>query len=145
MMPKSRSAIGCVALVLLAACASSTDEGGAALELRGTWNYMATQAGSAAVLDGTVVIDRQDGVTFSGQFNGHVHDPDGIITDVDGVVSGRAFGKDAVDFDLFISGAERRHVGRIARADSIGGTWAQQSAAASISGAFSLTSSPGRP
>jgi len=126
------------AAVTIAGCSSATDDGGTVADLRGSWIYSATQAGAATLLEGSFIIDEQDGSTFSGQFNGHVRDAQGVISNLDGVASGRAFGDAAIDFDLIANGVERRHVGRIARTDSVGGTWAQQNGAASASGSFTL-------
>lgn len=127
------------ASVISIACSSTTDDGDAAADLHGAWNYSAAQTGTAVLLEGTFVIDERTGAVFTGQFNGRVRDAQGVITNITGIASGRTFGDDAVDFDLIVNGNERRHVGRIARADSIGGTWAQQSGAAPVSGSFILT------
>lgn len=127
-----------VAAAALFGCSSATDDGGPAANVRGTWTYSATQSGSATLLEGGLVIDEQNGAAFTGQFNGQLRDDAGVITNADGIASGRAFGADAIDFDLIVNGVERRHVGRIA-GNSVSGTWAQQNGTASISGAFVLT------
>jgi len=131
-----------VAAGMAAACTSTTDGGDADIDLVGVWTYAATESASSARLEGTLVIDEQGGTVFSGQFNGRVRDADGMVSDLDGIVSGRAFGGQAIDFDLFLNGTERRHVGKIANDGSIAGSWAQQSGAASFSGSFSLRRRP---
>lgn len=127
-----------IAILAMLGCTSATDENDTTIDLIGSWTYAATQSGSSVRIDGTLVIDEQNGASFTGEFTGHLRDAQGEITNIDGIASGRSFGDDAIDFDLILAGLERRHVGRLARPDSIDGTWAQQNGN-STSGAFTLT------
>jgi hypothetical protein len=124
-----------LALLLCTACDSATDGGSGALEVLGTWTYTGTQSSPPLNIHGTLRIDEQDGVYFSGSVDLTESDVQGTVRNRTGQVSGRVVGGDAVDFDVFIEAAARRHVAAL-RGDSMSGAWAQSSVVPAITGNF---------
>jgi hypothetical protein len=108
------------------------------VELRGTWSYTAVQtAPSAATLTGDLTVSGQSGQSLSGSID-VIEDAGGQLRRLTGPVSGRALDATTVDFDAFVDGADRRHVGTV-RADTVVGEWADFSGGgAGASGTFRL-------
>jgi hypothetical protein len=111
-------------LVLLAACDSGTSLDDDAVDVRGTWSYIANQSTPPLDFQGSLSITEQDGASFSGRVELQEKDAQGTIRNRVGVVSGRVIARDAIDFDAFIGLEPRRHVARVA-ADSMFGSWAE--------------------
>jgi hypothetical protein len=113
-----------IAAVTLAACASSTENGAASADVTGAWKYAGVQTGGNRVTySGTLTVTQQAGATFAGGLDAESSTPQGVITRVNAVVSGRVLGASAVDFDMQFNDGTRRHVGTI-HGDSITGVWA---------------------
>ena len=117
------------------ACDSPTDTTPAGADVRGTWEYEATQSGSALRVDGELILSAQDGSTFSGSLQMRETDASGAIRLRSGMVTGRLVQGGTIDFDVHFDEDPRRHVGALA-GDSISGSWLQPEGNATITGAF---------
>ncbi|MGQ0813262.1 MAG: hypothetical protein ACT4O1_02220 [Gemmatimonadota bacterium] len=126
----------CSLLICGAACGSATDAGSDAHDVRGVWSYTAVQASPALNVRGSLRIDQQSGADFSGTAEFRETDVQGTMRDRSGQLSGRVVGGSAVDFDVFIDDAPRRHVASL-QADSMLGTWARTGVTPPQTGSFS--------
>ena len=135
-----RSAILLLALAC-GACASPTDDSAATRDMRGVWAYNGGQASPVLTVRGTLRIDQQSGSDFSGTAEFSETDVQGTQTNRAGVLSGRVVGNSAVDFDIYIENAPRRHVAALLT-DSIAGTWARTGATPVVTGSFSARKQP---
>lgn len=124
--------------LVLGACGSATDSGPPPVELRGRWTYAALQtAPSGATVSGELVVSGQAGKSLTGSID-VTENAEGHLRRLTGPVSGRALDSATVDFDAFVDGADRRHVGTV-RADTITGEWAELSGGVpGASGTFRL-------
>ena len=112
------------AFALAAACTTPTDTSPTELNLVGAWRYTGAQtSGQRVTYDGTLTISQQSGRTFSGGLDAQAVSAQGLVTRVNGVVSGRVLSTSSVDFDLQSIDDVRRHVGTVA-ADTLKGSWA---------------------
>ena len=112
------------ALAMAAACTTPTDTGPTQVNLVGAWRYTGAQtSGTRVTYDGTLAITQQSGRTFSGGLDAQAVSAQGIVTRVNGVVSGRVLSGNSVDFDLQSTDDVRRHVGTVS-ADTLKGSWA---------------------
>ena len=117
-------ALRIVALSIAASCSSPTDTSPTTVQLTGNWHYTAAQtSGTRVTYDGMLMITQQSGRTFSGGLDVQAISPQGAVTRVNGVVSGRIVSTASVDFDLQLTDDVRRHVGTVV-GDTIRGTWA---------------------
>ena len=114
---------------LLATCAAgacvptTAPSSHAGASLLGEWRYTATQTAPAdARLDGTFVVREQTGDRMAGTLDAVEDDARGLQRARRGALAGRADASGAVDFDVQLDGAVRRHVGRLA-GDSLAGSW----------------------
>jgi hypothetical protein len=131
----ARSGVTLLAIALLAACDAGTSLDEDAIDMQGTWSFVATQSTPPLDFQGSLSITEQDGANFSGRIELQEKDAQGTIRNRVGVVSGRIIADDAVDFDAFIGTEPRRHVARVA-SDSMSGSWAE-SAQLPLTGKFS--------
>ena len=112
------------AVALAAACSTPTDTSATTVSLVGAWRYAGAQtSGTRVTYDGTLTITQQSGRTFSGGLDAQAVSAQGMVTRVNGVVSGRVLSSNSVDFDLQSVDDVRRHVGTIS-ADTLKGSWA---------------------
>lgn len=112
------------AALVTAACTTPTDTSPTSVQLTGSWRYMGVQTSGARITyDGTMTLSQPSGRTFSGGLDAQAQDAQGIVTRVNGVVSGRVVSESSLDFDLQLSDDVRRHVGSVS-ADTIKGNWA---------------------
>ena len=126
--------------LLVAGCDSPSSDGGATIDVRGTWRYRATQSAPALEIDGELRITEQTERFFTGTAALRETDVQGTQQTRAGALSGRVIGADVLDFDIFIDAQARRHVARMV-GDSIGGTWSA-AGAAGLSGPFSARKTP---
>lgn len=124
-----------------AACTSPTDDSAATRDLRGVWAYNGVQASPALTVRGTLRIDQQTGADFSGTAEFSETDVQGTQTNRAGVVNGRVVGNGAVDFDIYIETAPRRHVASLLT-DSMAGSWARTGATPVVTGSFNARRQP---
>jgi hypothetical protein len=106
----------------------------------GAWTYAGTQeTPSPATLNGTVTWRGVSGGddAFEGTFTVVQQVPGGVLQTISGPGAGEIISDTIADFDLTVSGVERRHIG-ILRGDSISGDWAVLTAGQSASGKFVL-------
>lgn len=122
-----RNLAACVALaaaVGVASCTTPTDTSPTSVQLVGSWRYIAAQtSGTRVTYDGTLTITQQSGRTFSGGIDAQATGPQGNVTRVNGVVSGRVVSESSLDFDFQLPDEVRRHVASVS-ADTIKGSWA---------------------
>ena len=112
------------AAIAVAGCTTPTDTSPTNVQLTGSWRYTGVQtSGSRITYDGTLTLSQPSGRTFSGGLDAQAQDAQGIVTRVNGVVSGRVVAESSVDFDLQLPDEIRRHVGSVS-ADTIKGSWA---------------------
>lgn len=116
-----------VALLLAAtlACDLTSPEGEAA-DVRGTWQFVGTQAAPDLDLEGNFSITEQTGQAIAGSATWNETTSGGGVTMVGGPISGRAIGESDVDFDVTLASGTRRFVARLV-ADTIEGAWVQVS------------------
>ncbi|HET9441051.1 MAG TPA: hypothetical protein VFO52_12815 [Longimicrobiales bacterium] len=125
---------------LVAACDSPTSGDGSAQDVRGGWEYHATQTTPSLDIAGVLHITDQEGAAFSGTVSFTETDVQGTRYTRAGAVSGRIVGSDVADIDVYVDTQVRRHVGRVA-ADSMTGTWSV-TGAATLSGSFTARRVP---
>ena len=130
-----KPALIALACVQLLACESATDNDANARDVRGVWSYSGVQSSPSLSIRGFLRIDQQNGNEFSGTAEFSETDVQGTVRNRTGQLSGRVLGADAVDFDIFIDEASRRHVARVV-ADSMNGTWARTGGNPPITGSF---------
>lgn len=119
-----RLSLWLAALAVAAACTTPTDTSPTQVNLVGAWRYTGAQTSGARVTyNGTLAITQQSGRTFSGGLDAQAVSAQGIVTRVNGVVSGRVLSGNSVDFDLQSTDDVRRHVGTVS-ADTLKGSWA---------------------
>lgn len=121
-------AVALLAPVLLLACVAPTGvDGAAGPSLRGRWRYAATQHSPIdATVAGALVVGDQTAGRLAGTLDAVAHDPGGAARRQAGPLAGRLASTVAVDFDVQLDGAIRRHVGRLrttAVGDSLVGSW----------------------
>lgn len=123
----------------LGACSASTEPGRPGVPIVGAWRFSGRQLAPAdGELTGTLSVASQAGATIAGSLNVVETDGRGGQRRTAGAFAGRTIDSTTVDFDVSLSGATRRHVGRVVR-DSMTGTWIEQSAlggAPTASGSF---------
>ncbi|HSQ32206.1 MAG TPA: hypothetical protein VLN49_20260 [Gemmatimonadaceae bacterium] len=107
-----------------ASCIASTTDGGVAqVTVRGTWSYVAVQAGQPVTTEGTLVLTQDSTVRFSGTLDASERDTRGDVRRVIGIVSGRTVDATVVDFDMVLDPTlSRHHTGEV-HGDSLSGTW----------------------
>jgi hypothetical protein len=113
-------------VVLSIGCSLATEPSGEVADVLGDWQYSGDQTAPALTLEGTLSIQNQAGENVSGQLSWQESDGGGVIRSVGGPVSGRVIETTDIDFDVLLSGTERRHVGRII-GDTIRGAWVEVS------------------
>jgi hypothetical protein len=117
------------------ACSLSTEPSGPVSDLLGTWTLSGDQASPAFVFSGTVEVESQTRTTMVGIASWTEPDGMGGTASRGGPLNGRVIDTTDVDFDVTVSGSERRHVGRISEnQDTIVGVWLQSG----LSGTFRL-------
>ena len=127
-------------VLFFAACDSPTDGGIAPVNVEGRWTYQAAQITPLINMSGVLEIDEQAGRSFNGTATFTEVDGQGGQQARAGLVNGRLLGDDVLDFDIYVDGQIRRHVGRLA-ADSVTGTWSVTGAGAQ-SGSFNARRLP---
>ena len=122
---------------LASSCASPTDSAGHdGASLVGRWSFTAAQTTpESAELVGTLEITSSRGAGFDGRLDAVLVDGAGTARRVGGVVTGRRLDGVTVDFDAFLSGGARRHLGTLA-GDSLRGQWVEPSESGIASGSF---------
>jgi hypothetical protein len=116
--------LACLLVACSAACSSPLDDGVQGPDVLGTWSYSATQVAPAAELEGTLTVIRQGGSAFDAILEVQERDALGNVRNRSATISGRTIAGDGIDFDAFMEGSARRHVGRVL-GDSISGSWAE--------------------
>lgn len=128
-------------VALSAACSSSTGTGTPPADVVGSWRYAGQTDPPGTTYAGTLTISTQSGRDVSGTLVVTERDPNGVLTQLSAVVSGRVLSATSIDFDAAIAGVDRRHLGTIG-GDSIAGSWADYSGEAIVaSGTFSAARS----
>ena len=109
-------------VVVALACSTGTEPGTPRVQLLGSWRYEAAQLSPMpATLEGSLEIEGQDGDAFGGSFDVIESSAAGSRR-VTGIVTGIALDAATLDFDVFVDGVARRHVGEL-RGDTIEGAW----------------------
>lgn len=126
------SVVALVAFVF-GACTMSTEASTDVADLRGSWHFTGDQTAPALSMDGTLVIESQQGDLVSGRLSWQEQVVGGGTRLDGGPVTGRVIDRSDVDFDVLMAGGERRHVGRLS-ADTMRGAWVQVTTGSS--GAF---------
>lgn len=112
------------ATMAVAACTTPTDTSPTSVQLTGSWRYTGVQTSGARITyDGTLTLSQPSGRTLTGGLDAQAQDAQGIVTRVNGVVSGRVVSESSVDFDVQFPDDIRRHVGSVS-GDTIRGNWA---------------------
>jgi hypothetical protein len=123
-------------LALALGCLPVAEPGGSSARVDGTWSYLATNAGSPAIVNGSLTLTHGTGSAFAGSLDGMEMGDVGGDRRVVGVVAGRMLDSTFVDFDVTVAGSAQRHLGQI-RGDSLVGTWVEMSGTGiTASGAF---------
>lgn len=117
-------------LLVIVGCTATTSSLGDPADVRGEWTFTAEQVTPALTLTGTLSITDQDDDLISGTLSWEERDGLGNVRADGGPITGRVLGAEDVDFDLIRAGGSRRHVARLI-ADTMEGTWLQQSVGAS--------------
>jgi hypothetical protein len=126
-----------VALVLLQACASPTENCAVPRDITGTWQYAASQdAPVRASLTGSLVISTQSCRDFRGALDLTEVTADGRTRRIAGPVSGLLLDSAVARFDATLGGADRQHLARLA-GDSLWGSWVEIQSGPSVTGSFS--------
>lgn len=124
-----------LAVLTLAGCDLSTEPAGPVADLRGVWTYAGTQAVPALDLAGTLTLAEQSGAQVEGTASWVEQDGLGNTALRGGSLAGTVIGVTDIDFEVALSAAVRRHVGRIAaNGDTLQGVWAEVGGA--LSGTF---------
>jgi len=91
-------------------------------QMQGRWAYTAVGAPSI-VVDGALVITRQQGASVSGSLEARESLPTGELRSASGIVAGQVVRDSILEFDVIL-GADRsrRHVG-VLSGDSVVGNW----------------------
>ena len=113
-----------VALLCIVSCGGTpAGPNTTGVNLQGAWHYVGLQTSNSRVsYDGTLTMTQQTGTSFTGGLDARSTTPEGIVLQVNAVVSGRLLSATAVDFDVQFIDDTRRHVGTI-KGDSIKGNW----------------------
>ncbi len=106
----------------ISACAMPTAAEVDVVDLRGTWQLTAEQSAPAASLEGTLLIEQQEGDLILGSASWSERDGIGTTVWRAGAVSGRVIESTDVDFDIVVDGVARRHVARLS-SDTMSGSW----------------------
>jgi hypothetical protein len=109
-------------LLSTSACIDTATDASTVADVRGTWRYVGSQQAPAVQLNGTLIIEEQEGDLLSGRANWEERTAQGMVQSVAGAVSGRVIELTDVDFDVRIGTDTRRHVARIS-GDTLRGTW----------------------
>ena len=126
-----------VALALLQACASPTENCAVPRGITGTWQYAATQdAPVRATLTGSLMITNQSCRDFRGALDVTEVTADGRSRRIAGPVSGLLLDSVVARFDATLGGADRQHLARFG-GDSLWGSWVEIQSASSVTGSFS--------
>lgn len=128
-MSRARLFVGpAMVLVLGSACELPTSDPGEVADVAGVWDYSGTQDVPSRELVGTLTLV-QAGDELSGTLSWSEEDPVGNIETRGGAVVGLVLGTADVDFDVTLSGDDRRHLARII-ADTLEGAWTSLSSGA---------------
>lgn len=129
-------------LLAIAACSSTTGTGTPPADVTGSWSYAGQSDPPGTTWSGTLTIDQQSGRDVAGTLVVTERDPGGTLVQRTATMSGRVLSATSIDFDVALSGVDRRHLGTI-RGDSIVGSWADYSGDAIVaSGTFTAARSP---
>jgi hypothetical protein len=116
-----------VSAMAVVACSAPTDTRLAQLSVRGTWSYVSNETGRATASVGTLSLEQDSTVRFSGTLDANETDDRGLIHRLLAVVSGRTIDASLVDFDVVLDpSVTRRHTGT-AHGDSLTGNWVEVS------------------
>lgn len=107
----------------LVSCSLGTEPTGPVADVRGTWNFVGTQAAPALDLVGTIEVTQQSNDLISGTVSWEETNGVGGVELKGGALTGRVIGLTDIDFDVILDEGDRRHVGRVT-ADSLVGVWA---------------------
>jgi len=119
-----RRCYGAIVILAVSGCIDTTGVEGDYADVVGLWDYTAQQAAPVRQLTGTLDVSEQVADLMSGSLSFTETDGLGGVTAAAGPATGRVIATTDVDFDVQLSSATRRHVGRFsANADTISGTW----------------------